>query len=164
VKLYVTTTVVLLSCLSALPARAADRPQITYGPSAGYLWSAGPTVGVDVTWIPCEWETWWLSGGVRGALPKEHALVLPYVEAGGLFLLNLGVGATMASGGGHGTSALGHLFLGLPIGNDKNRDTFYIEPYYRPAYGTMLGQTGFQHEVGLLVKWGYIRERKLMGF
>ena len=163
-KPHVTTTLVLLTCLTALPARATDQPQITYGPSAGYLWSAGPTVGVDVTWIPYERDTWWLSGGVRGALPKERALALPYVEAGGYFLLNLGVGATMAAGGGHGTSALGHLFLGLPIGNDTNEDTFYIEPYYRPAYGTMLGQTGFQHEVGLLVKWGYIRYRSVTLF
>jgi hypothetical protein len=79
-------------------------------------------------------------------------------------LLNLGVGATMALGGGHGTSAFGHLFLGLPIGNPTNQDTFYIEPYYRPAYGTLLGQTGFQHEVGLLMKWGYIRRHNVTLF
>jgi hypothetical protein len=41
VKVKVTTALVLLACLFALPANAEDPAQITYGPSAGHLWSAG---------------------------------------------------------------------------------------------------------------------------
>lgn len=86
------------------------------------------------------------------------ALWLPYTEVGLYALANLGAGLTVAAGGGQKTTALPHLFVGVPFGQVEGT-AWFIEPYYRPSFGTLLGQSGAHHELGVLFKFGYLAPR-----
>jgi hypothetical protein len=113
--------------------------------------------GVDATLIPSQ-EEWryWVSSGFRSTFTESNALWLPYVEAGGWLVANLGLGATLAIAEGQGTSLLGHAFIGLPVGSFGDAPAIYLEPYYRPMYGALRDEIGLFHEGGLLLKFGRV--------
>lgn len=154
---YLRTCGILFCALLTTPAAWAEG--FTLGPSLGNFKSgAGYVYGLDATLLPSRenWSTW-LSAGYRGAGTNQGTRSLPYVEAGAWTFVNVGLGATLAAGGGYPTSLLAHAFIGVPLGSFGDAPAIYIEPYWRPAYGTLIDQRGWYSEFGFLVKGGFAR-------
>jgi hypothetical protein len=146
---------VFFSVLLTAPAAWAEG--FTIGPSLATFNSGGGSVyGVDATVIlGKDAPAGWLSGGLRGTGGSSGNRYMPYIEVGRWFLFNFGLGATFAASGGHDTAALGHAFIGLPIG----MPLIYVEPYWRPTYGAVFDPAGWYHELGILIKGGVVKTK-----
>jgi hypothetical protein len=94
---------------------------------------------------------YWVSAGLRTASATGPAVVLPYAEAGGWLLFNVGIGYSAAIRAESSTH-YAHLFLGLPLYPFP-----IVEPYYRPAFRLGGAAAPTIHELGLLLKWSTYR-------
>jgi len=157
---------IFLVSLAALErADASNDHFVVLGPSVGFATGGdletAALLSVDLSYafmtseparsfIPNIKHLFWLSGGCRFLFQEEH-IYLPYVEVGGWWILNLGVGYTAAV---NGPEALGdhffHAFVGapLPVPLLFEKIPLLVEPYYRPAFGERV-----LHEAGLLIKY-----------
>jgi len=157
---------ITLVILTLLASRAALGEGFTVGPGFGtFKAGAGAVAGIDVTVLPSKehWATW-LSAGLRGTMIEGNQRNLPYFEMGAWTFLNLGMGITLATGGGYKTSVLGHGFIGAPIGTFGDAPAFYIEPYWRPTYGALVDKRGWYNEFGVLFKVGFARAKLNLRF
>lgn len=142
------------ACASALPEHG-----YTLGFSGAWVSGAGDTpggamLGGDFAYFL---DHFWLSAGTRLRLESDAVgAVYPYVEVGGWYLVNLGLGYSLGIAGDRSPWSNAHLFVGLPIPLTTEGTWMlpYVEPYYRP----MLGDGVVVHELGVLIKglllWG----------
>jgi len=118
------------------------------------------SVTIDLTGA---YKILWLSVGLRSAFQPESTHLLPYIEAGVWYGVNIGLDyfVGMTSGGDNAPRVPLHnlhLMVGVPIPLWSKRETsslniVFVEPYYRPGWGSGGGAQSFSHEVGVLFKW-----------
>jgi hypothetical protein len=137
---------------------------MSVGGSTGALLAEGVTAGSVNVEVTGAWALVSLSTGLRTAHQQDVSHFMPYVEAGFWFVVSVGVGyaAGFSVGGDDAPRIPRHnvnLFVGVPIpvkvwkNSKKHHRVLYLEPYYRPQWGTGGGARGWSHEVGLQLKW-----------
>jgi hypothetical protein len=147
----------LVTCgLLATPTVHAEDIEtgMAVGPSTAWVhWAGGNhlMMGGDFT---LAYEFLWASMGARANVDGPR-FVVPYVEVGGWFLANTGLGYSIAFRPG-GRTHFVHGFLGVPVPVPGLECGLILEPYYRPSLLISGGPFSVGHEAGLLIKlWAW---------
>jgi len=161
----IVTLLAIILTLVPVSVWSANDSDFSIGPSLGYVSAkdqlSGTTYGLDLSYIfPSKETAYWVSGGIR-SVNTTNDYSISYVEAGGWFLANLGLGYSYSFGNPPVARNSIHGFIGIPIPlfgmSTQGRPGFYIEPYYRPTFGLDGENKSTTHEFGILIKYTRIK-------